>query len=506
MLSNLSKNQELKSALLEETPWVLDAQSEEEQRKNISVLFNLSRLAEEEKSAIDKLHMRQGSSGSFPWFPGGPDNPYMTQYVLEGMGHLSFLGVKSYENNEKAKAILDRGISFCDDYIVKHYEEMKKWVLRGKGNLNDDHLDPFAIHYLYTRSFFNHPIPNATQKVIDYYSGQGKKYWVNKSIYQQGMLVLYLHRTKDRSTTPAMMKSFRERAKVNEEKGMYWDNDYGYFWYELPIETHSLMTEVFEYLSENQTEKDNLKLFLLKNKQTNRWKTTKATASAIYALLGGKNDKLELPTMPTIKVGEEVLDFSASKVEQGTGYIKKSWKEEEIKSNFSKIEISNPNANVSWGAVYWQYLETMNNIKTNLSSPLKVQKKIFIVTNTEKGEVLEEATASNIKIGTKLRIRLTLMAEREMEFLHLKDMRSAGLEPTVAVSGYKWSSGLGYYQTTRDASVNFFIDKIYKGTYTIEYDLKTNLKGKFSNGITTFQSMYAPEFNSHSQGQEVIIK
>ena len=506
MLSNLSKNQELKSALLEETPWVLDAQSEEEQRKNISVLFNLSRLAEEEKSAIDKLHMRQGSSGSFPWFPGGPDNPYMTQYVLEGMGHLSFLGVKSYENNEKAKAILDRGISFCDDYIVKHYEEMKKWVLRGKGNLNDDHLDPFAIHYLYTRSFFNHPIPNATQKVIDYYSGQGKKYWVNKSIYQQGMLALSMHRKKDNSTTPAMMKSFRERAKVNEEKGMYWDNDYGYFWYELPIETHSLMTEVFEYLSENQTEKDNLKLFLLKNKQTNRWKTTKATASAIYALLGGKNDKLELPTMPTIKVGEEVLDFSASKVEQGTGYIKKSWKEEEIKSNFSKIEISNPNANVSWGAVYWQYLETMNNIKTNLSSPLKVQKKIFIVTNTEKGEVLEEATASNIKIGTKLRIRLTLMAEREMEFLHLKDMRSAGLEPTVAVSGYKWSSGLGYYQTTRDASVNFFIDKIYKGTYTIEYDLKTNLKGKFSNGITTFQSMYAPEFNSHSQGQEVIIK
>jgi uncharacterized protein YfaS (alpha-2-macroglobulin family) len=506
MLSNLSKNQELKSALLEETPWVLDAQSEEEQRKNISVLFNLSRLAEEEKSAIDKLHMRQGSSGSFPWFPGGSDNPYMTQYVLEGMGHLSFLGVKSYENNEKAKAILDRGISFCDDYIVKHYEEMKKWVLRSKGNLNDDHLDPFAIHYLYTRSFFNHPIPNATQKVIDYYSGQGKKYWVNKSIYQQGMLALSMHRKKDNSTTPAMMKSFRERAKVNEEKGMYWDNDYGYFWYELPIETHSLMTEVFEYLSENQTEKDNLKLFLLKNKQTNRWKTTKATASAIYALLGGKNDKLELPSMPTIKVGEEVLDFSASKVEQGTGYIKKSWKEEEIKSNFSKIEVANPNANVSWGAVYWQYLETMNNIKTNQSSPLKVQKKIFIVTNTEKGEVLEEATASNIKIGTKLRIRLTLMVEREMEFLHLKDMRSAGLEPTDAVSGYKWSSGLGYYQTTRDASMNFFIDKIYKGTYTIEYDLKTNLKGKFSNGITTFQSMYAPEFNSHSQGQEVIIK
>lgn len=506
MLSNLSKNQELKSALIEETPWVLGAQSEEEQRKNISILFDLSRLASEENSALDKLHMRQGSSGSFPWFPGGPDNPYMTQYVLEGMGHLSFLGVKSYDNHPKAKEILDRGLTFIDDYIVRHYEEMKKWVLKSGGSLKDDHLDPFAVHYLYTRSFFSQPIPSATQAVIDYYTGQGKKYWVNKSIYQQGMLALHWHRKNDNTTTPAMMKSFRERAKVNEEKGMYWDNDYGYFWYELPIETHSLMTEVFEYLSDNQTEKDNLKLFLLKNKQTNRWKTTKATASAIYALLGGKNDNLDLPNMPTIKLGDQTLDLTINKVEQGTGYIKKTWKEEEIQPSFSKIQVTNPNANVSWGAVYWQYLETMNNIKTNQSSPLKVQKKIFIVTNTEKGEVLEEATASNITIGKKLRIRMILMVEREMEFLHLKDMRSAGLEPTDAISGYKWSGGLGYYQTTRDASMNFFIDKIYKGTYTIEYDLKTNLKGRFSNGITTFQSMYAPEFNSHSQGEEVIIR
>jgi hypothetical protein len=320
------------------------------------------------------------------------------------------------------------------------------------------------------------------------------------------MLALYFHRSGENKVKGEMMKSFRERAKINEEKGMYWDLENGYWWYQLPIETHSLMTEVFEYLSEDQTEKDNLKLWLIKNKQTNRWETTKSTSSAIYALLGGKNDKLEMPKMPVIKVAESNLDFAQNSVEQGTGYLQKTWKDNEIKANFSKIEVENPNSNVAWGAVYWQYLEKLNAIKSGKNTPLKVDKKIFIVQNAAEGEKMELMTAENIKIGDKIRIRLTLFIEREMEFLHLKDMRAAGFEPKDAISGYRWSGGLGYYQTTRDASMNFFIDHVNKGTFTIEYDLFTNLKGTYSNGITTFQSMYAPEFNSHSEGNEVIIR
>lgn len=506
MLSNLSKNQSLKSALLEETPWVLEACSEEEQRKNIAVLFDLNRLAKEEQQAIDKLADRQLPDGGFGWFPGGYVNPYITQYILEGLGHLSYLGVKNYETNPKVQSILTRGLSFIDAHIVKHYREMEQNVKRYGGSLSDDHLDPFAMHYLYTRSFFTHAIPKETQFVISYYHKQGLKYWTKKSLYEEGMLALYYHRTNEVSVTRDMMKSFRERAKVNEEKGMYWDMDYGYWWYQLPIETHSLMTEVFENLSDKQEEKDNLKIWLLKNKQTNRWETTKSTASAIFALLGGKSSSLEIPKLPTISVGDIPLNIDPKGVEQGTGYIQKTWTNEDIKPVFSKIEVENPNPNIAWGAAYWQYNEVLNKIKSNKSTPLKVEKKIFIVRATNQGESMIEATAENIQIGDKLRIRLTLMVEREMEFLHLKDMRASGTEPKDAISGYKWSGGLGYYQTTRDASMNFFIDHINKGTYTIEYDLFTNLKGTYSNGITTFQSMYAPEFNSHSEGMEVRIK
>lgn len=506
MKSNLSKNQSLKSALLEETPWVLEAQSEEEQRRNIATLFDIHRLAKEEESAIQKLYERQNSDGSYSWFPGGYVNPYMTQYVMEGLGHLSYLGVKDYESNEKVQQIFQRGLTFIDQYIVKHYEEMAENVKRYGGKLEDDHLDAYAIHYLYTRSFFEEKIPVNTERVVRYYRGQAEKYWTRKSLYEEGMLALYFHRTDNSKMTSTMMKSFRERAKVNEEKGMYWDMESSYWWYQLPIETHSMMTEVFESISDNQTEKDNLKLWLLKNKQTNRWETTKATASAIYALLGSNNDRLDIPQMPMIKVGQQAISFTKNEAEQGTGYIQKVWIDTAIRPSMANIEVSNPNSNIAWGAIYWQYLESLNAIQSSKSTPLKVDKKIYIVRNTGQKEVMEEATASNIQIGDKLRIRLTLMVDREMEYLHLKDMRAAGLEPRDALSGYRWSGGLGYYQTTRDASMNFFIDHISKGTYTIEYDLYTNLKGRYSNGITTFQSMYAPEFSSHSAGQEVIVK
>jgi uncharacterized protein YfaS (alpha-2-macroglobulin family) len=524
MQSNLSKNQSLKSALLEETPWIFEACKEEEQRRNIALLFDINKIANEEKAIVDKLAERQMPSGGFPWFPGSRESEYITQNIVEGFGHLKVLGCFPDNNQglEKAKQIVEKAIPYLDQNIVNHYNEMERNIKRYSGNINDDHLDAFAIHYLYTRSYFpNIPVKIGnpeTQKVIKYYQGQAVKYWTKKSMYEEGMLALYFHRSKEISAsaemTKSMMKSFRERALKNDEKGMYWDNPSGYWWYQLPIETHSLMIEVFDNLSNDQAEKDDLRIYLLKNKQTNSWKTTKATASAIFALLGNQpTSKLEIAQTPIIKLGGQDLNINLSEAEHGTGYFKKTYLKDEVKADLAKVEITNPNQNIAWGAVYWQYNEKLNNIQINKSSPLRVEKKLYKVMNTDRGEVLKEIPASagmtnadDLSIGDRVRVKLMLYVEREMEFLHLKDMRASGFEPRDQVSGYKYSAGLGYYQTSRDASMNFFMDYITKGTYTIEYDLNTNIKGTFSNGITTFQSMYAPEFNSHSEGREVRIK
>ncbi|MDQ2657551.1 MAG: hypothetical protein M3Y60_09045, partial [Bacteroidota bacterium] len=130
---------------------------------------------------------------------------------------------------------------------------------------------------------------------------------------------------------------------------------------------------------------------------------------------------------------------------------------------------------------------------------------IFLVTNTDHGEQLS-GIHDNLKLGDRLRVRIELTADRPMEFLHMKDMRAAGFEPIDVLSGYKWQENLGYYQSTRDASTNFFFEFVPKGVYVFEYDLRVNNKGDFSNGITTIQSMYAPEFSSHSEGVRVRVK
>jgi uncharacterized protein YfaS (alpha-2-macroglobulin family) len=111
-----------------------------------------------------------------------------------------------------------------------------------------------------------------------------------------------------------------------------------------------------------------------------------------------------------------------------------------------------------------------------------------------------------LKVGDKVKVRIILKSDRNMEFIHLKDMRSSGFEPINVLSRYKWQDGLGYYESTRDAATNFFIDYLPKGIYVFEYPLRVSHKGDFSNGITSVQSMYAPEFAAHSEGIRVKVE
>jgi uncharacterized protein YfaS (alpha-2-macroglobulin family) len=507
MKSNLTKNQELKSALLEETPWVLAAQTEEQQKQNIGLLFDLKRMSDEQEQAIATLLERQDANGGFAWFPGGRDSWYITQYIVEGMGHLDALGVKSVSQNPKDKQIIDRAVNYIDLRLNQQYEELAKAVAKGNAKWEEDHLDYMAIHYLYARSFFldiGYQFTN--EKVVNYYLGQAKKYWTAKNIYAQGMLALALHRNKDKSTTDSMVKSFKERALNNDELGMYWKYDRGYFWYNLPIETHSLMIEVFDEVANDEKSVDDLKVWLLKNKQTNNWKTTKATSAAVYALLRRGGNWLLEDQPVKITMGGKKLDVNPSEMEAGTGYFKKAWDSKMVNSEMAKVTVENPNSVVAWGAVYWQYFEDLDKITTFEETPLTLKKQLFKETNTARGPVIEPVSVTEVlQPGDKLKVRIELRVDRAMEYVHMKDMRASGFEPINVLSQYKWQDGLGYYESTRDASTNFFIDYLPKGTYVFEYPLRVNHKGNFSNGVTTIQCMYAPEFTSHSEGVRVKV-
>ncbi|MEL6922851.1 MAG: alpha-2-macroglobulin family protein, partial [Bacteroidota bacterium] len=370
--SNLSKNQELKTALLEETPWVLAAQSEAEQKKNIGLLFDLNTMSAQADKAIGQLVERQLGNGGFAWFPGGRDSWYITQYLVEGMGHLDKLGVMSSNNDERLVQLSNNAVRYIDERLVEHYEDLKKRVKRNKGKMQDDHLSSMAIHYLYARSFF----PNVSQasaklqEASNYYLAQAKKYWLGKGIYQEGMIALALSRNGETTSVNDILKSLKERAQQHEELGMYWNYNRGYYWYQAPIETQALMIELFEEVAKDAKAVDDLKIWLLKNKQTTHWKTTKATSAAVYALLMNGDNWLMSDADINIDIAGQRLDQSRLQKEAGTGYFKTSWSDKEIEPDMAEVTVENPNNSVAWGAAYWQYFEDLEKIKTFEETPL----------------------------------------------------------------------------------------------------------------------------------------
>ncbi|TPN81337.1 alpha-2-macroglobulin [Aquimarina algicola] len=513
LISNLEKNQELKSLIIQETPWLRDAQSETEQKKRIALLFDFNKMNNELQSALQKLRQMQMGSGAFPWFKGGRESRFITQHIITGFGHLKKLNAVSKFDNQTL-AMINKAIRFLDREFVDEYEELKRYCKKNKIDINENHLAYTQIHYLYMRSFFsNIKRPKATNEAWDYYLGQSKKYWSDQGLYAQGMLALITNRNNDNATANKIIRSLDEKSITSDELGMYWkSNTASWYWYQAPIETQALMIEVFSEIEKEPKRTkivDNLKIWLLKNKQTNRWETTKATSDAVYALLLQGSDWLAVTDMVDITLGDQKIDPSKIedvKVEAGTGYFKTSWNTTEIKPDMATATISKKGKGIAWGALYWQYFEDLDKI-TFAKTPLEIKKKLFLKKNTETGEKLTEVTnATTLELGDLIKVRVEIKVDRAMEFVHMKDMRASGFEPVNVISQYKWQDGLGYYESTKDAATNFFFDYLPKGVYVFEYDLRVNNKGDFSNGITTIQSMYAPEFTSHSEGVRVKIK
>lgn len=510
LMSNLEKNEELKSLMLEETPWVLEARDENERKHRIGLLFDLNRMSMESKSALKKLEEQQKYNGGWAWFKGMPESWYITQHIVCGLGHLNNLGVTEIKKDNKTWNMTQKAVNFIDGEIVRNYKETKRYC--DAKCMAEDHLGYMEIHYLYARSYFINEIPvnNATKETFDYYKGQAEKYWKDKSFYMQGMIALALNRYDSKIVPVKIMASLKEHSLQSEEMGMYWKNDRGYYWYQAPVETHALLIEAFDEVTDDQQAVEEMKVWLLKQKQTQDWKTTKATSDAIYALLLRGTDMLADDEVAVITVGSMKIDAANDpeiKTDAGTGYFKKAWDGSLVKPEWGDVTVTKSSNTVSWGAVYWQYFEQLDKITTFEETPLTINKKLFVERREGVMPVIVPIEKdANLTVGDKVTVRIEIRVDRDMEYVHLKDMRASCFEPVDYLSGYRYKAGLGYYQGIKDASMNFFIDYLRKGTYVFEYELVVAQKGNFSNGITTVQSMYAPEFTSHSEGIRVTVK
>lgn len=525
LLGNLQKDQELKTVLLEETPWVFQGKSEAQQRKNIALLFDMGRMSRELGSALDRLQNMQSSSGAFPWWSGGPDSRYITQYIVTGIGHLQRLRAIPAALSGPIDTIVGRALAYLDAEVIKDYQRAKAVDARGgsgggagrtngqQGSGAVEPIRPLAVQYLYMRSLFpNRGLPGDVFPAVNYFRKKAQGGWLQCNRYEQGMIALALYRTGDIQTARDIIASLKQNAIRDPGQGMYWKGmEGGYYWYQAPVETQSLLIEAFREITGDAGIDNDLKTWLLKQKQTHEWSTTTATADACYALLAGGQDWLNAGRAVQVKLGEKTIDWPAGSGEAGIGYNKKVFDGAFVNPSMGEISVKmqGGGSGPAWGAVYWQYFDMLDRITPpgGNKTALSVSKKLFIRRDTDRGPVLEALSDNaTLKPGDRVVARIELRADRDLEYVHMKDMRAACLEPVNVISQYKWQGGLGYYESTKDASTDFFFDVVPRGTYVFEYDMLAGQSGNFSNGITTVECLYAPEFSYHSEGIRVNVE
>ncbi|NNT72450.1 TonB-dependent receptor plug domain-containing protein [Flavobacterium sp. IMCC34852] len=496
--SKLKLNEELKSIVLSETPWLMDTESEEAQNKRLALLMDLNTLKEDNEKTLKKVEERLLPSGGFSWFSGGNQNRYISQNIITGIGHLN----KLFPNDSlRYKNILSKTIPYLDKVFMETYPKNVKIGRPSTANLD----------YLYTRSFFlkSYPMSKKCDSIAQLQLQYCKEDWLAYSLLEKGYLALTLNRFNEKDFAKKIIASLKETISNNEEIGMYWiENVSSYGWYDSNISTQALLIEAFAEIDKDKEIIDAMKVWLIKNKQTKNWPTTKSTAEAIYALLSQGTDWTSIKDNTKINIGEEKIltrKLAKKEDESETGYLKLQFNASEISPKTGTIIIENKTKAPGFGGAYWQYFESLENIKSDSTQTLSIDKKLFKKVKTTSGEQLVPVENETLKVGDLLTVRLTVSANNNLEFVHLKDLRASCLEPVDVLSKYEWRDGLDYYKSTKDIATNFFFDTLYKGTYILEYDLRVTNTGVFNNGISTLQSMYAPEFSTHSDNTKIIV-
>jgi len=494
--SPLEKNEDLKSVALEETPWVRQAISESEARRNVGILFDQNRLSDETARALSQLQQMQSGDGLWPWFASCPGNEYITLYITTGFGRLRHLGVRDLDVSGAIKAL-----DALDQWMDKWYRDILT-----EGHKDENHLSPTVAFYLYGRSFFlsDHPVAAQYQEALSYWMGQARQYWLSLSRQSQGHLAIGLTRFGDKQTPADIMRSIKEHSVTSEELGMFWrDTEHSWWWYHAPIETQALMIEAFDEVMGDTQAVEDCRVWLLKQKQTQDWATTKATADAIYSLLLRGADLLASDTLVQVALAGQWIE--PEQVEAGTGFYEERFVRGEITPAMGQITVQKTDSGVSWGAVHWQYLEDMSKVTPYEGTLLQLVKTLYVKQTTDKGQVLYPVQGP-LAVGDELVVRIELRVDRDMEYVHMKDQRGSGTEPVDVLSRYRYQDGLGYYQSTRDTATHFFMDYLPKGTYVFEYSTRIQQKGQYQTGMASIECMYAPEFNSHSQSFELEVR
>ncbi len=499
LLSQLEKDQDLKAIMLQETPWVLEAKSETEQRSRIATLFEANTLRNQQTNALKLIAQKQKYNGGWPWMDGMPESPYISTYILSGFGKLQKMGAwssLSQADQNTAQSICDKAVRYLEYEMAETYRKMKRYS-KGK----DWPIGSGTMNELYALSFFkeqNSDKDFATAK--KYYLGSLDKEWTSFNFNDRSKGALVLYRNGNEKTAKLMIQSFKECAQKNEQIGMYWPKKY--FSFESHIATHANIMAAFAEIDQNQEMIDELRVWLLTQKQTNKWENSASTADAIYALLMRGSDWFEEGKEVTLRFGNTPISTEGGVA--GTGFIQRRWNANEVTSEMRQLTVNNPTPHLVWGGLFRQYFVPIDEVKSD-ESGFTIKRELFVETVTDKGKKLVPVEKQALKVGDKLTVKITFTSQQDMSFVFVKDLRAAGFEPIEQISHYEYNDRMSYYQSNTDTDMRFFIEHLPKGTHQLEYSMFVTKEGYLNNGYALIQCQYAPEFSAYSDGMRVKV-
>ena len=499
LLSQLEKDQDLKAIMLQETPWVLEAKSETEQRSRIATLFEVNTLRNQQTNALKLIAQKQKYNGGWPWMDGMPESPYISTYILSGFGKLQKMGAwssLSQADQNTAQSICDKAVRYLEYEVAETYRKMKRYS-KGK----DWPIGSSTLNELYALSFFkeqNSDKDFATAK--KYYLKSLDKEWTSFNFNDRSKGALVLYRNGNEKTAKLMIQSFKECAQKNEQIGMYWPKKY--FSFESHIATHANIMAAFAEIDQNQEMIDELRVWLLTQKQTNKWENSASTADAIYALLMRGSDWFEEGKEVTLRFGNTPISTEGGVA--GTGFIQRRWNANEVTSEMRQLTVNNPTPHLVWGGLFRQYFVPIDEVKSD-ESGFTIKRELFVETVTDKGKKLVPVEKQALKVGDKLTVKITFTSQQDMSFVFVKDLRAAGFEPIEQISRYEYNDRMSYYQTNTDTDMEFFIEFLPKGTHQLEYSMFVTKEGYLNNGYALIQCQYAPEFSAYSDGMRIKV-
>lgn len=477
--SQLEKNEDLKNLVLSETPWVMDADNETEQKHRMADFFDENLMNNRLDRCIEKLQKLQNGEGAWTWYPGMPGSFYMTVAVSEMLVRLNALT----EKQNATSGMLNNAFSFMGNEIVELVKELKKAEKKGETVSFPSYK---ALQWLYLVALDGRALPTDVMQANSYLLELLKKDIKRQSIYDKALSAVIFSKT-DAQRAQEYAQSLKEYTVFREDMGRYYDTPRaGYSWFDYKIPTQSIAIEALQMITPDDFQTiDEMQRWLLQQKRTQAWDTPINSVNAVYAFLKGQEFRLvQNQKMPTINL--DVKTVAVPKASAAIGYVKT-----ELPKG-KRLTIRKTSDGTSWGAVYAQFFQKTKNIADN-GSGLTIKREILSNLNSQ---------ISNLKVGDRVRVRITITADRDYDFVQVVDKRAACMEPIKQLSGYHH----GGYITPRDNTTCYFYDMLSKGTHVIETEYYIDRAGTYETGTATVECAYSPEFRAVTKSETLDIK